>query len=327
MGRRVSRSRPHRPTLRRPLTLYRGVVYHRLFYLQLLKIVARKIARRRPRDGVFVCRTKHIGDVVNLFPVVERLSDLEPVEMATGPDPYSLLARNNPFVAALHAPFVYKRRRRAPARIIQRVLAPFYSRVILLDDVGLDRDWWTEGKHISALFAERCGVPPPERGRVYLSEQNRRDASQYLTRQGLREFVYVAQVIRHRRPLRSWPLTHYHALYRVLRGRFSCPIVVDAVGSDEAEMPTACTSLDRLDLLTAAAVIDRARVFIGIDSGLTHIAAALGVPTVSIHLGYPPECTGALGPNVTLVRQQQPFDDPAKISPEEVFEAVASAVR
>lgn len=298
----------------------------RTFYLQLLKIAGQKLGERSPRTAIFVSRMKHLGDLVNVFPALERLSDLAPVEMATGPDPYRLLARNNPFIAKLHAPFVYNRRRPAPARLIQRVLAPFYSRVILLDDVGLDPEWWARGAHISALFAERCGLAPPDGGRVYLSADNRRAAAAELTRRGLREFIYVAQVTRHGRPLRSWPIAHHHALYRMLRDRFSCPVVVDTSGADETSVPAFCTPLDRLDLLTAAAVIERARLFIGVDSGLTHIAAAVGTPTVSIHLGYPPECTAALGKNVTVVRQRRPFDDPASTSPEEVLEAVRSTI-
>jgi len=306
-------------------SLYHGLVYHRLFCLQLVKIAMLKLARRLPRDSVFVSRIKHIGDLVNVSPVIERLSESSPVEMATGPDPYRLLALNNPFVSIVHAPFVYKRRRRAHARLIERILKPFYARVILLDE--LDVDWWTQGKHISEIFAARCGVPPPTRGRIYLSAQNRTEATEYLACLGLRDFVYVTQLIRHRRPLQSWPVTHYHALFRMLRDHFRHPILVDTVGSDEGNIPSFCRPLDRLDLLTAAAVIEHARLFIGADSGLTHIAAALKVPTVSIHLGYPPECTRALGDNVAIVPQRKAFDNPANTSPEEVFEAVKATLR
>ena len=101
-------------------------------------------------------------------------------------------------------------------------------------------------------------------------------------------------MVRHRLPFRSWPLTHYHALLRILHERLALPIVVDTVGSDEAALPDFCVDAGRLDVLTAAAVIERARLFVGSDSGLTHVAGALGTPTVAIHLGYPPEtCAGS----------------------------------
>jgi hypothetical protein len=46
------------------------------------------------------------------------------------------------------------------------------------------------------------------------------------------------------------------------------------------------------------------------------------VPTVAIHIGFPPEVSGALGDNVALVRQRRPMDDPALTSPDEVWDAV-----
>ena len=203
-----------------------------------------------------------------------------------------------------------------------RVLAPFYERVLLLDLP--DGDWWKDGKHFVERYAEACGCPAPDKGILYLAADNRRAAADYLRQRGLDSFIYVAQMVRHRLPFRSWPLAHYHALLRLLHERLALPIVVDTVGSDEAALPDFCVDAGRLDVLTAAAVIERARLFVGSDSGLTHVAGALGTPTVAIHLGYPPETCAALGDRVVVVRQRRPFDDPAATSPEEVL---ALAVR
>jgi Glycosyltransferase family 9 (heptosyltransferase) len=266
---------------------------------------------------------KHVGDLVNVFPLVEQLAEVSPVELATGPDPYRAMARNDPWVHRVWAPFRYQRRRASHVRLIERVLRPFYRRVILLDHV--DPDWWRAKRHLVEILAERCGVPAPVQGRIYLSERNRSDAARYLSARRLGAFIYVAQVIRHARPGRSWPLGHHHQLYRLLREHFPWALLIDTAGADETDVGPHANSAGRLDLLTAAAVIERAQLFVGIDSGLTHVAAALGVPTVSIHVGYPPECSRALGAKVTVVRQRVAFDDPALTSPEEVFEAVKTA--
>ena len=78
---------------------------------------------------------------------------------------------------------------------------------------------------------------------------------------------------------------------------------METTSSDDIAVPAFCVRLERLDILVAAALIERARLFLGPDSGLTHVAAALGVPTVSIHLGYPAASCRALGDSVRLVAQ------------------------
>ena len=60
------------------------------------------------------------------------------------------------------------------------------------------------------------------------------------------------------RPLRSWPLAHWHALYERLRGIFGLPIVVETTSSDDIAVPAFCVRLERLDILVAAALIERA---------------------------------------------------------------------
>ena len=300
------------------MTLRRSLARRR-FYLLLPGIVRDRI-RARARDGVFVSLMGGVGDLVNAFPALETLSARAPVDLGTGGGPYRALARANPHLRTIYAPFVYKPIRRHHRRVIERVLSPVYERVVLLDEA--DSAWRTRNRHISAVYAERCGVPAPARGRVHLPEVSRRAAARYLERVGLTEFVYVVQSIRQRRLFRSWPLAHYQTLLGMLHARTSLPILVDTVGSDEAAVPDFCVRLEPLDILTAAAVIEQARLYVGPDTGPTHVAAALGVPTVSIHLGYAPEVCGALGDNVALVRQRRPLDDPALTSPAKVWDAV-----
>ena len=134
--------------------------------------------------------------------------------------------------------------------------------------------------------------------------------------------MFVVQLIRRRRPERSWPLAHHQTLYRELRKRLPLPVIVHTVGSDETGVPDGCVPLASADILTAAALIERATLFVGPDTGLTHIAAALGVPTLAIHLGHPPEVCAALGDNVALVRQVEPYADPALTTPEQVLAAL-----
>ena len=58
-------------------------------------------------------------------------------------------------------------------------------------------------------------------------------------------------------------------------------------------------------LLPTVALIAQATVFIGHDSGLTHLAAALGRPTVAIFGPTDPEIWGPRGEQVTVVQMVQ----------------------
>lgn len=304
-------TRSTRPPLER-------LIFRRQFYLQLLRIRWRRL--RRPRGGVFVALMGGIGDLVNAFPSVEALAASREIDMGTGGPPYQTMVDANPHVCAVYAPFVYKPARRAHRAIIEHVLGRVYERVILLDSG--DAKWWTRGRHLIQTYAEACGVPAASKGRVYLSDAHRHDASAHLDRLGVRDFIYVVQLVRRRRPFRSWPLAHYLSLYAELHAKTALPIVVDTTGSEESALPDFCVPLGRLGLMPACAAIERARLFVGPDSGLTHVAGALGTPTVAIHLGFPAASCAALGEQVHVVAQREPFDDPAATTPADVLAAI-----
>ncbi len=98
--------------------------------------------------------------------------------------------------------------------------------------------------------------------------------------------------------------------------------MVDTTGSDETALPDFCVPLGRLAILPACAAVGRARLFVGPDSGLTHVAGALGTPTVSIHVGFPAQACAALGDHVEVVAQHEPFADPELTTPADVFAAI-----
>ncbi|MCW5626721.1 MAG: hypothetical protein KIT73_18540, partial [Burkholderiales bacterium] len=52
----------------------------------------------------------------------------------------------------------------------------------------------------------------------------------------------------------------------------------------------------RLGLRTLSGLLGHARVVVGVDTGLTHLAAALRTPTVGIYVATEPAATGVLAP-------------------------------
>ncbi|HRJ61819.1 MAG TPA: glycosyltransferase family 9 protein, partial [Azospirillaceae bacterium] len=71
------------------------------------------------------------------------------------------------------------------------------------------------------------------------------------------------------------------------------------------------------DLATSAACIARAGLFIGNDSGLMHIAAAAGVPTLGLFGPGYPEIYGPWGPNAAVVVSAVPAEElRARVTPQ-----------
>jgi lipopolysaccharide heptosyltransferase I len=66
-------------------------------------------------------------------------------------------------------------------------------------------------------------------------------------------------------------------------------------GEHIAALVGAATVPPRLSLREAAGLLGRARVVFGVDTGLTHLSAALGTPTIGIYCATDPAATGLYG--------------------------------
>ena len=109
------------------------------------------------------------------------------------------------------------------------------------------------------------------------------------------------------RAAKRWPESHWIAL-----GREACEAGLDVVipGGTREERDTAAriaSALPRalaapaMGLADAAALLAHARAVAGVDTGLTHLAAALGVPTVGVYCATRPELTGLHASNAVNV--------------------------
>ncbi|QSR84393.1 FkbM family methyltransferase [Methylacidimicrobium sp. B4] len=95
-------------------------------------------------------------------------------------------------------------------------------------------------------------------------------------------------------PLRAWPLEHFSRLCTLLTTEHDCPLLLVG-GRAEREAseallrnlsPSRCRNLvGQVSLEEIPSLLASAQVFVGNDSGLGHIAAALGIPTVIVFSG------------------------------------------
>lgn len=167
----------------------------------------------------------------------------------------------------------------------------------------------------SILGAVLPGDLPPPRTRIELGPHREREA--------MREagFADGSQVLcvgpGASTPLKCWPLERFDALVRNLGRGFDAVAVLGSPA--EAEMCrqladlTGGVSLTHLSLAHTAALLSQARLYVGNDSGLSHLAAAQGCPAMSI--GLKPEYYRPW--NGYAVR-----GDPAQLSIESVLDAL-----
>lgn len=112
-------------------------------------------------------------------------------------------------------------------------------------------------------------------------------------------------------PLRVWDISRMAELARTLTARHGLRIVILGGPGDQplGAAIAAGLSADRVTDLTGKAalsavpaILDGARLMVGMDSGLSHLAAGLGVPTVSVQSGAPTrDVWRVAGENVVVV--------------------------
>lgn len=103
------------------------------------------------------------------------------------------------------------------------------------------------------------------------------------------------------RASKLWPDTHWQAVEQALAARGLRSVLFWGSGAEEVDTRRRAGGMrdaavaERAPLHHVAAVLTQARVVIGLDTGLTHLAAALGVPTVGIFCDYDPKLVGITG--------------------------------
>ena len=145
-----------------------------------------------------------------------------------------------------------------------------------------------------AMQARAIGLPlPVERQRPYcpLSDQDWKQAQCFLDANGLREREYIVIA-----PFtwldKMWSEEAWLSLIDSIHQTFTLQVLVMGVdGVQNFDRPFVKHAIN-LSLGTVTALIANARCYIGLDSGLTHVAACSNVPIVTLNPQgkYPPFC-------------------------------------
>jgi len=104
------------------------------------------------------------------------------------------------------------------------------------------------------------------------------------------------------RATKRWPDDRWRALARELHARGLRSLLFAGSAAEERDTQRRAEGMadawvaPRCGIDTVAAVLARARLVVGLDTGLSHLAAALGAPTVGIFCDYDPRLVGITGP-------------------------------
>jgi ADP-heptose:LPS heptosyltransferase len=117
---------------------------------------------------------------------------------------------------------------------------------------------------LAALVGADAGGPQP---RIYLNEEDNPPP-----------YVGACDILLHVGagfPLKLWPIENFEAVARHFRAR-GLRVALAGGPNDRAE-------ITNLSVRQVAAWARGCRVYVGLDTGMTHIVASLGVPTVAIY--------------------------------------------
>ncbi|MEI9476106.1 MAG: glycosyltransferase family 9 protein [Deltaproteobacteria bacterium] len=160
---------------------------------------------------------------------------------------------------------------------------------------------------------------PGQEPKLYLTRADQEWGRTYCRRKGLTASESLETIIIHPgsgSKKKVWPVERFVDVVRHLKSHTGSRILVvlgPAEGPEvqkafeviEWEMgPLAPIFLKGLSLLELASVIDGSCLFVGNDSGITHMAAALGVPTVAIFGPSDPKVWSPRGKKVVVVRRK-----------------------
>jgi ADP-heptose:LPS heptosyltransferase len=167
-------------------------------------------------------------------------------------------------------------------------------------------------RHLVRTLAP-LGVPDlsPVLPELRLPAEIERQADAILTQTGLEADAYAVVHPGSGAPGKNWPAERFARVIDALRAQHGLATLLLAGPADDEVVRRVAASLERPvpvvqngPLLVASGLLRRARLFLGNDSGLGHLAGLLGVPTLTLFGPTDPARWAPLGPSVQVLRHQ-----------------------
>ncbi|PIQ96948.1 MAG: hypothetical protein COV67_06855 [Nitrospinae bacterium CG11_big_fil_rev_8_21_14_0_20_56_8] len=288
-------------------------------------------AKPRPEipQTIFLGLIGGVGDLVLAAPCVEALKKKFPgvkITFGVGDTIFYQTLQGNPFIDKIETPFFFNVWKNRQRQKMEREKSRDHDWVLLLDNAN--REWWKEGKHLIDIYQEKCGVVLERRRPViYLDGKDEAEGQAFLDKMGIEPgdtLIVLSPEVRSKREMKEWPHRNFQELIRRIRNNFKVKIITFVSRDSDREYDgTIC--IKGFPMRPSAAVIRKADLYLGLDNGLTHIAAGFDVNMISIHIGFPVECSQPISPYAVVIAHE-PFCPPDSITVDEVYEKVKEAL-
>jgi ADP-heptose:LPS heptosyltransferase len=189
----------------------------------------------------------------------------------------------------------------------------FTERVVVRSERGDRRTHWTQ---ILLDYARAIGCDVADaRPAFQPNENDRRAADALLAARGIDGPFSILHPSRGLSAQRErWPAAGFIELGRGLRARDGLPLLISGTAAETTLVETIARGADAISIAgataigTFAALAERARYVVAMDSGPMHVAAAVGAPTVGIFAlqSDEPDRWAPLGPHTAVVRAVYP---------------------
>lgn len=153
-----------------------------------------------------------------------------------------------------------------------------------------EQDWWTHHAVQFAKVLSPLGISLGNEGLSFpLQEAHRQEAREALREAGLEGSRLVAFHVTASKSARAWHAQRFAAVAEALRERAGLRAVLLGGPSDRpahncfrAFCPSGVDLAGKLSFAGSAALMERAELFVGSDSGPMHVAAAVGTRVVAV---------------------------------------------
>lgn len=145
-------------------------------------------------------------------------------------------------------------------------------------------------------------------GLLKTTEADRKESQRILCDSGIVEnqkYVVLSAGTSEGRETKCWTFQGFAGIADRLMDGFGLKSVIVGVGGGQSISSLTQNAVDltgKTSLPVLAAVLEQSSVFIGIDSGVMHLAAAMGVPVVGLFGPTDPTLTGPQGDRHAIVR-------------------------